>query len=63
MSMKIELNITIDGLEGWNVDWANVNEVAVVVADVGREARRAMAQRLGILLRDVDAKAEFKSDG
>jgi len=59
--MKITLEVTITGLDGWDAEWDNKEGVQMVLADVEAQARHAIADNFGILLREVEVEANFDS--
>jgi hypothetical protein len=59
--MKITLEVTITGLDGWDVDWSNDALVKVTMADVAKDARQGIMDAFGIPYTDVEVQAEFES--
>lgn len=59
--MKITLEVTITGLDGWDAEWDNKEGVQMVLAGVETQARHAIADNFGILLHEVKVEANFDS--
>jgi hypothetical protein len=59
--MKITLEITVTGLEAWDVNWSNEAVLKATMADVAKDARQGIVDAFGIPAMDVEVHAEFSS--
>jgi len=60
--MKITLEVTVTGIEGWDVDWSDEATVRVTLADVAKDAREGIMHAFQIPAMDVEVHAQL-SDG
>ncbi len=58
-TMKITLEITITGLNKWDMDWSDKEGVVFEMENLAQEARFHLATCLGIGFNDMDADATF----
>lgn len=59
--MKIRLEVTVTGLEGWDIDWSDDEGVRMELVNVEEEVRHAIADRVGITLGNLQVEAKFES--
>ena len=59
--MKITLEVTVTGLEGWDMDWYDVEGVKMELVNVEEEVRHAIADRVGIAPGNLQVEARFES--
>jgi hypothetical protein len=57
--MKITLEVTVTGLEGWDMDWSDDEGVKMELVNVEEEVRHAIADRVGINLENLEVEAKF----
>jgi hypothetical protein len=58
--MKIFLEVTISGIEKWDTDWHDAENVKMELANIEDEARHAIGERLGLGYRNVEVEATLE---
>jgi hypothetical protein len=61
--MKITLEVTITGLEGWSVDWSDTEGVKMELSNLEAEGKFKLADGLGLGHRNVEVEATLDRSG